>query len=97
MGDYWWCLSTSFNNLCQKDASMLILEFYIVFKRLGLIIGSLFVNLYVCKNKETMKKAFGLAYLLQGFFFLGFVLSNQLIIGIITLLCMRIAGALSSL
>lgn len=23
---------------------------------LGLIIGSLFVNLYVCKNKETMKK-----------------------------------------
>ncbi|HDR7947723.1 TPA: MFS transporter [Bacillus toyonensis] len=59
---------------------------------LGLIIGSLFVNLYVCKNKETMKKAFGLAYLLQGFFFLGFVLSNQLIIGIITLLCMRIAG-----
>ncbi|MES9691827.1 MFS transporter [Bacillus toyonensis] len=61
---------------------------------LGLIIGSLFVNLYVCKNKETMKKAFGLAYLLQGFFFLGFVLSNQLIIGIITLLCMRIAGGI---
>ncbi|PGB42738.1 MFS transporter [Bacillus toyonensis] len=61
---------------------------------LGLIIGSLFVNLYICKNKETMKKAFGLAYLLQGFFFLGFVLSNQLIIGIITLLCMRIAGGI---
>lgn len=61
---------------------------------LGLIIGSLFVNLYVSKNKETMKKAFGLAYLLQGFFFLGFVLSNQLIIGIITLLCMRIAGGI---
>ena len=32
--------------------------------------------------------------LLQGIFFLGFTLSDQLIIGIITLLCMRIAGGI---
>jgi hypothetical protein len=34
------------------------------------------------------------ACLLQGIFFLGFILSDQLIIGIITLLCMRIAGGI---
>ena len=41
-----------------------------------------------------MKKAFGWAYFLQGIFFLGFILSDQLIFGIITLLCMRIAGGI---
>ena len=41
-----------------------------------------------------MKKVFGWAYLLQGIFFLGFILSDQLIIGIITLFCMRIAGGI---
>lgn len=60
----------------------------------GLILGSLLVNLYLSHNKEKMKKAFGWAYLLQGIFFLGFILSDQLIIGIITLLCMRIAGGI---
>ncbi|WP_264448776.1 MFS transporter [Bacillus cereus] len=60
----------------------------------GLMIGSLLVNLYISKNEEKMKRAFGWAYLLQGIFFLGFILSNQLIIGIITLLCMRIAGGI---
>ncbi|MED1091565.1 MFS transporter [Bacillus paramycoides] len=60
----------------------------------GLMIGSLLVNLYIYKNEEKMKRAFGWAYLLQGFFFLGFILSDQLIIGIITLLCMRIAGGI---
>ena len=39
-------------------------------------------------------KIFGWAYLLQGIFFLGFILSDQLIIGIITLFCMRIAGGI---
>ncbi|MCW9130258.1 MFS transporter [Bacillus paramycoides] len=60
----------------------------------GLMIGSLLVNLYISKNEEKMKRAFGWAYLLQGIFFLGFILSDQLIIGIITLLCMRIAGGI---
>ena len=60
----------------------------------GLMIGSLLVNLYISSNKEKMKKAFGWAYFLQGFFFLGFILSDQLIFGIITLLCMRIAGGI---
>ncbi|PFQ33812.1 MFS transporter [Bacillus cereus] len=60
----------------------------------GLMIGSLLVTLYMSHNKEKMKKAFGWAYLLQGFFFLGFILSNQLIIGIITLFCMRITGGI---
>ncbi len=60
----------------------------------GLMIGSLLVNLYMSKNEDKMKRAFGLAYLLQGIFFLGFILSDQLIIGIITLLCMRIAGGI---
>lgn len=59
----------------------------------GLMIGSL-VNLYISKNEDKMERAFGWAYLLQGIFFLGFVLSDQLIIGIITLLCMRIAGGI---
>lgn len=58
------------------------------------MIGSLLVNLYISSNKEKMKKAFGWAYFLQGFFFLGFILSDQLIFGIITLLCMRIAGGI---
>lgn len=58
------------------------------------MIGSLFVNLYMSKNEDKMKRAFGWAYLLQGIFFLGFILSDQLIIGIITLLCMRIAGGI---
>ncbi|MCP1162980.1 MFS transporter [Bacillus sp. 1813sda1] len=60
----------------------------------GLMIGSLLVNLYISKNEEKMKKVFGWAYFLQGVFFLGFILSDQLIIGIITLLCMRIAGGI---
>ncbi|PGT72305.1 MFS transporter [Bacillus cereus] len=60
----------------------------------GLMIGSLLVNLYISHNKERMKKAFGWAYFLQGIFFLGFILSDQLIIGIITLFCMRIAGGI---
>lgn len=60
----------------------------------GLIMGSLLVNLYTSHNKERMKKAFGWAYFLQGIFFLGFILSDQLIVGIITLLCMRIAGGI---
>ncbi|PFE99658.1 MFS transporter [Bacillus thuringiensis] len=60
----------------------------------GLMIGSLLVNLYMSHNKEKMKKVFGWAYLLQGIFFLGFILSDQLIIGIITLFCMRIAGGI---
>lgn len=58
------------------------------------MIGSLLVNLYMSHNKEKMKKVFGWAYLLQGIFFLGFILSDQLIIGIITLFCMRIAGGI---
>lgn len=58
------------------------------------MIGSLSVNLYMSKNEDKMKRAFGLTYLLQGIFFLGFILSDQLIIGIITLLCMRIAGGI---
>ncbi|WP_144610724.1 MFS transporter [Bacillus cereus] len=58
----------------------------------GLMIGSLLVTLYMSYNKEKMKQAFGWAYLLQGIFFLGFILSDQLIIGIITLFCMCIAG-----
>lgn len=58
------------------------------------MIGSLLVNLYLSKNEDKMKRAFGWAYLLQGIFFLGFILSDQLIIGIITLLCMRIAGGI---
>ncbi|MGE7882595.1 MFS transporter [Bacillus sp. NPDC094077] len=45
------------------------------------MIGSLFVNLYISKNEEKMKKAFGWSYLLQGIFFLGFILSEKLIIG----------------
>ncbi|GCF75992.1 MFS transporter [Bacillus cereus] len=60
----------------------------------GLMIGSLLVNLYMSKNENKMKRAFGWTYLLQGIFFLGFILSDQLIIGIITLLCMRIAGGI---
>ncbi|PEW47066.1 MFS transporter [Bacillus cereus] len=60
----------------------------------GLMMGSLLVNLYISKNKEKMKKVFGWAYFLQGIFFLAFILSNQLISGIITLLCMRIAGGI---
>ncbi|KEK24702.1 MFS transporter [Bacillus gaemokensis] len=60
----------------------------------GLMIGSLFVNHYISSNENRMKKAFGLAYLWQGIFFLCFVLSDQLIIGIITLLGMRIAGGI---
>ncbi|WP_144507700.1 MFS transporter [Bacillus mycoides] len=60
----------------------------------GLMIGSLLVNLYISKNEDKMKRAFGWAYLLQGIFFLGFILSDQLIIGVITLLCMRIAGGI---
>ncbi|PDZ69777.1 MFS transporter [Bacillus cereus] len=59
-----------------------------------LMIGSLLINLYISKNEEKMKKVFGWAYFLQGIFFLGFILSNQLIIGIITLFCMRIAGGI---
>ncbi|BAR85253.1 macrolide-efflux protein [Bacillus thuringiensis serovar tolworthi] len=58
------------------------------------MIGSLLVNLYISHNKEKMKKLFGWAYLLQGIFFLGFILSDQLSIGIITLFCMRIAGGI---
>ncbi|MGG1609506.1 MFS transporter [Bacillus wiedmannii] len=60
----------------------------------GLMMGSLLVNLYMSHNKEKMKKAFGWAYFLQGIFFLGFILSDQLIIGIITLFCMRIVGGI---
>ncbi|PFW83939.1 MFS transporter [Bacillus sp. AFS075960] len=60
----------------------------------GLMMGSLLVNLYISKNKEKMKKVFGWAYFLQGIFFLAFILSDQLISGIITLLCMRIAGGI---
>lgn len=60
----------------------------------GLMIGSLLVNLYISHNKEKIKKAFGWAYFLQGVFFLGFILSSQLIFGLITLLCMRIAGGI---
>ncbi|MES5920317.1 MFS transporter [Bacillus cereus group sp. RP37] len=60
----------------------------------GLMMGSLLVNLYTSKNKEKMKKVFGWAYFLQGIFFLAFILSDQLISGIITLLCMRIAGGI---
>ncbi|MGX5540624.1 MFS transporter [Bacillus wiedmannii] len=60
----------------------------------GLMMGSLLVNLYIFKNKEKMKKLFGWAYFLQGIFFLAFILSDQLISGIITLLCMRIAGGI---
>ncbi|MFJ8527012.1 MFS transporter [Bacillus sp. NPDC094106] len=60
----------------------------------GLMIGSLLVNLYIGSNEKVMKKAFGWAYLWQGIFFLGFVLSDQLIIGTLTLLCMRLAGGM---
>ncbi|PFM08993.1 MFS transporter [Bacillus cereus] len=60
----------------------------------GLMMGSLLVNFYISKNKEKMKKVFGWAYFLQGIFFLAFILSDQLISGIITLLCMRIAGGI---
>ncbi|WP_088321461.1 MFS transporter [Bacillus wiedmannii] len=60
----------------------------------GLMIGSLLVTLYMSHSKEKMKKAFGWAYFLQGIFFLGFILSDQLIIGIIALFCMRIAGGI---
>ncbi|WP_370197069.1 MFS transporter [Bacillus anthracis] len=60
----------------------------------GLMIGSLLVNLYISHNKEKIKKAFGWAYFLQGVFFLGFILSSQLIFGLTTLLCMRIAGGI---
>ncbi|WP_270340669.1 MFS transporter [Bacillus mobilis] len=60
----------------------------------GFMIGSLLVNLYMSHNKEKMKKVFGWAYFLQGIFFLGFILSDQLIIGIMTLFCMRISGGI---
>ena len=40
----------------------------------GLMIGSLLVNLYKSKNEDKMKRAFGWVYLLQGIFFLGFIL-----------------------
>lgn len=58
------------------------------------MIGSLLVNLYISHNKEKMKKHLAGPTSYKAFFFLGFILSDQLIFGIITLLCMRIAGGI---
>lgn len=59
---------------------------------IGIIIGGLIVKRFIGSDDHKMKKAFGLAYLFQGVFFLFFVLSNTLYIGCMMLLFMRIAG-----
>jgi predicted MFS family arabinose efflux permease len=59
---------------------------------IGIIVGGFIVKNFIGSDDNKMKKAFGLAYLFQGVFFLFFVLSNTLYVGCIMLLFMRIAG-----
>jgi MFS family permease len=61
---------------------------------LGTLIGSWIVAKYYSTNMEKMKKVFGWAYLIQGVFFVFFVLMDQLWLGVIMLLVMRVAGGL---
>ncbi|NDI33872.1 MFS transporter [Chengkuizengella sediminis] len=61
---------------------------------LGVLIGSVFVAKYISSDTEKMKKYFGWSYLLQGIFFILFVLSVNIFIGLIFLLLMRVAGGI---
>ncbi len=58
----------------------------------GIIIGGYFVTKFIGNHETRMKNAFGWSYLLQGLFFILFILSTKLITGGIFLLLMRIAG-----
>jgi predicted MFS family arabinose efflux permease len=59
---------------------------------MGMIIGGFIVKHFIGSDDYKMKKAFGLAYLFQGVFFLLFILSSTLSVGCMMLLFMRIAG-----
>ncbi|TBX44246.1 MFS transporter [Bacillus thuringiensis] len=59
---------------------------------LGILVGSLLVAKYFSSNIERMKKVFGWAYFTQSIFFVFFIVTNQLWLGVILLFIMRTAG-----
>lgn len=59
---------------------------------IGMIGGGIIVKNFIGSDDHKMKKAFGLAYLFQGVFFLFFVLSSTIYVGCMMLLFMRMAG-----
>lgn len=61
---------------------------------LGMLIGSLLVAKYFSTNTEQMIKVFGWSYLVQGTFFLFFILSGHLLLGVIFVFMMYIAGGI---
>ncbi|MBO8163618.1 MAG: MFS transporter [Brevibacillus sp.] len=61
---------------------------------LGIIIGSVVVAKIVKDNNERMKRFFGWSYFVQGVFFLLFILSTNIYLGVVFLLGMRIAGGI---
>ncbi|PEA55076.1 hypothetical protein CON64_09330 [Bacillus pseudomycoides] len=63
---------------------------------LGTLVGSWIVAKYYSTNTNKMKKVFGWAYLIQGLFFIFFIISSQLWLGVILLFIMRAAGGLIS-
>ncbi|SFH98047.1 MULTISPECIES: MFS transporter [unclassified Bacillus (in: firmicutes)] len=63
---------------------------------LGTLVGSWIVAKYYSTNTNKMKKVFGWAYLIQGLFFVFFIISSQLWLGVILLFIMRAAGGLIS-
>ncbi|MGG2015287.1 MFS transporter [Bacillus sp. S10(2024)] len=63
---------------------------------LGTLFGSWIVAKYYSTNTNKMKKVFGWAYLIQGLFFVFFIISSQLWLGVILLFIMRAAGGLIS-
>lgn len=63
---------------------------------LGTLVGSWIVAKYFSINTEKMKKVFGWAYLIQSIFFVFFIMTNHLYLGVILLFIMRAAGGLIS-
>jgi hypothetical protein len=61
---------------------------------LGMLIGSLIVAKYFNSNTDQMIKVFGWSYLVQGAFFLFFILSGQLLLGAMFVFIMYIAGGI---
>jgi MFS family permease len=60
----------------------------------GTLLGSWIVAKYYSTNIKKMKKVFGWAYLIQGLFFIFFVLTEKLWLGMVMLFVMRAAGGL---
>ncbi|EJP85271.1 MFS transporter [Bacillus cereus] len=61
---------------------------------LGILVGSFLVAKYFSTNIDRMKKVFGWAYFIQSIFFVFFIVTNQLWLGVILLFIMRAAGGI---